>query len=140
MIGITSYGAYVPQHRLGPETKGWGFPFEKAVGYYDEDSLTMAVAAALDCLGSSDRNTIDGFFFASTTAPYKEKLTATTAAIACDMRNDIMTVDFANSVRAGTAAVRTALDTVKAGSAKKPACRGQRLRSVGTGPRRLRPE
>jgi hydroxymethylglutaryl-CoA synthase len=118
MIGITSYGAYVPMHRLSPETRGWGFPFEKAVGYYDEDSLTMAVAAALDSLGDSDRSTVDGFYFASTTAPYKEKLTATTAAIACDLRNDILTVDFANSLRAGTTAIRTALDTVKAGSAK----------------------
>jgi hypothetical protein len=118
MTGIISYGAYVPLHRLGPETKGWGFPFEKAVGYYDEDSLTMAVAAALDCLGRSDRNAVDGVYFASTTAPYREKQTATTAAIACDLRSDILTVDFANSLRAGTAALKTALDTVKAGSAK----------------------
>ncbi len=117
MIGITSYGAYIPLHRLGPETKGWGFPFEKAVGYYDEDSLTMAVAAALDCIGGGDRNTIDGFYFASTTAPYKEKLIATTAAIACDLRNDILTADFANSLRAGTTALKMALDTVKADSA-----------------------
>jgi hydroxymethylglutaryl-CoA synthase len=118
MTGITSYGAYIPQHRLGPETKGWGFPFEKAVGYYDEDSLTMAVAAALDCLACGDRTEVDGLYFASTTAPYREKLTATTAAIACDLRNDILTVDFANSLRAGSAAVRTALDTIRAGSAK----------------------
>jgi len=118
MIGITSYGAYVPLHRLGPETKGWGFPLEKAVGYYDEDSLTMAVAASMDCLGGLDRNAIDGLYFGSTTAPYREKLTATTVAIACDLRNDIRTVDFANSLRAGTAALGTALDAVKAGSAK----------------------
>jgi hydroxymethylglutaryl-CoA synthase len=118
MIGITSYGAYVPLHRLGAETKGWGFPFEKAVGYYDEDSLTMAVAAALDCLHDGDRTAIDGLYFASTTAPYKEKLAATIAAIACDLRNDILTVDFANSLRAGTTALRMALDTLKAGSAK----------------------
>jgi 3-hydroxy-3-methylglutaryl CoA synthase len=118
MIGITSYGAYVPLHRLGPETKGWGFPFEKAVGYYDEDSLTMAVAAALDCLGAHERRTVDGLYFASTTAPYKEKLTATTVAIACDLRNEILTVDFANSLRAGSAALRTAVDTIRAGSAK----------------------
>jgi 3-hydroxy-3-methylglutaryl CoA synthase/uncharacterized OB-fold protein len=117
MIGITSYGAYVPQHRLVPETKGWGLPLEKAVGYYDEDSLTMAVAAALDCMGSGDRNSVDGLYFASTTAPYKEKLSSTTAAIACDLRNDIRTVDFANSLRAGTTALRTAFDTINAGSA-----------------------
>ena len=118
MIGITSYGAYVPIHRIGPETKGWGFPFEKATGYYDEDSLTMAVAAALDCMQDCDRSVIDGLYFASTTAPYKEKLTATTVAFACDLRNEILTVDFANSLRAGTSALRMALDTLKAGSAK----------------------
>jgi hydroxymethylglutaryl-CoA synthase len=118
MIGITSYGAYVPLRRLGPETRGWGFPFEKAVAYYDEDSLTMAVAATLDCLGGGDRAAVDGLYFASTTAPYREKLTAATAAIACDLRNEIWTLDFANSLRAGTSALRMALDTVKAGSAK----------------------
>jgi 3-hydroxy-3-methylglutaryl CoA synthase len=67
MIGITSFGAYVPQHRLTPETKGCGFPFEKAVGYYDEDSLTMAVAAALDCgkylRAWEDRFVIDEGYF-----------------------------------------------------------------------------
>jgi hydroxymethylglutaryl-CoA synthase len=118
MIGITSCGACVPLRRLGPETKGWNFPFEKAVAYYDEDSLTMAVAAALECAGETGRGSIDGVYFASTTAPYKEKLTATTVAIACDLRSDILTADFANSLRAGTTALRTACDTVKAGSAK----------------------
>jgi hydroxymethylglutaryl-CoA synthase len=118
MVGITSYGAYVPLHRVGPETKGWGFPFEKAVGYYDEDSLTMAVAAALDCMEGHNRTLMDGVYFASTTAPYKEKLTATTVAVACDLLSDILTIDFANSLRAGTTAIRTAIDIVKAGSAR----------------------
>jgi hydroxymethylglutaryl-CoA synthase len=118
MIGITSFGAYIPLHRLTSETRGWGFPFEKAVANYDEDALTMAVAAAIDCLGDTHRSSLDGFYFASTTAPYKEKLTATTAAIACDLRDDILTVDFANSLRAGTAALKAAADTIKAGSAK----------------------
>jgi hydroxymethylglutaryl-CoA synthase len=118
MIGITSFGAHVPLHRIGPETKGWDSRIEKTVGYYDEDSLTMGVAAALNCIGSRDRDTVDGLYFASTTAPYKEKLTAATVAIACDLRNEILTIDFANSLRAGTTALRTAIDTIKAGSAK----------------------
>jgi 3-hydroxy-3-methylglutaryl CoA synthase len=118
MIGITSYGAYVPLHRLGPETKGWGFPIEKAVGHYDEDSLTMAVAAALDCIGGNGRDAVDGLYFASTTAPYKEKLTAATVAIACDLSCNSLTADFANSLRAGTSAIRTGIDALKAGSAK----------------------
>ncbi len=53
MAGITSIGAYIPLYRLSLDeiTKFWrikGAAGEKAVAGYDEDSLTMAVAAALD--------------------------------------------------------------------------------------------
>lgn len=119
MAGIVSYGAYVPLRRLGQETAGWNTPVEKAVANWDEDSLTMAVAAIIDCLGDIDRQTVDGLYFASTTSPYKEKLAATTAAWASDLRNDIITVDFTDSLRSGTAALRIAADSVKAGTAKR---------------------
>src|SRR3989304_790249 len=113
MIGIVSYGAYVPLRRLGTGPQG-----EKAVANWDEDSLTMAVAAAIDCLGKIERKTIDGFYFASTTPPYGEKLAATTAAWALDLRHDILTADIADSLRAGMGAIKMAEDAVKAGSAK----------------------
>ncbi|MBN2238152.1 MAG: hypothetical protein JW712_00120 [Dehalococcoidales bacterium] len=119
MVGIVSYGAYVPLRRLGKGTQGWRSPNEKAVAYYDEDSMTMAVTAGIDCLGDADRETVDGLYFASTTAPYKEKLAATTAAVAIDLRKDILTADCGDTLRAGTGALRMAIDTVKAGSAKK---------------------
>lgn len=119
MAGIVSYGAYVPLRRLGGGTAGWRSPNEKAVAYYDEDSMTMAVAAAIDCLGDIDRQTVDGLYFASTTAPYKEKLAATTAACAIDLRRDVLTADCGDSLRSGTGALRMAVDTVKAGSAKQ---------------------
>ena len=53
MIGITSFGAYVARFRLSRKTIaagiGWfntaAVPGEKAVANYDEDSITMAVAA-----------------------------------------------------------------------------------------------
>ncbi len=119
MAGIVSYGAYVPLKRLGKGTQGWRLPTEKAVAFYDEDSLTMAVAAGLDCLGDMDRNEIEGLYVASTTLPYKEKMCATVMASALDLRNDIYTVDCVDSLRSGTAALKLALDSVKAGSAKK---------------------
>lgn len=119
MAGIVSYGAYVPLRRLGEGTQGWRLPTEKAVAYYDEDSLTMAVAAAIDCLGDINRQTVDGLYFASTTSPYKEKLAATTVASAADLRKDILTMDCTDSLRSGTGALRMAADTVKAGSAKR---------------------
>jgi 3-hydroxy-3-methylglutaryl CoA synthase len=80
--------------------------------------MTMAVAAAIDCVGDMDRRTIDGLYFASTTSPYKEKLAATTAASAVDLRSDILTADVVDSLRSGTGALRMAADTIKAGSAK----------------------
>jgi len=119
MVGIVSYGAYVPLRRLGKGTQGWRSPNEKAVAYYDEDTMTMAVAAAIDCLGDRDRQTVDGLYFASTTAPYKEKLAATTAAVAVDLRKDILTSDVGDTLRAGMSALRMAMDAVKAGSANQ---------------------
>lgn len=119
MAGITSYGAYVPLWRLNREAIMKGLRGEKAIRNFDEDSTTMAVAAAIDCLKGRDREAIDGLFFASTTAPYKEKQIATTIAAAADMRPDIITADFCNSLRSGTSALRAALDAVRAGTAKQ---------------------
>ncbi len=124
MVGITSYGAYIPIWRLPRETiaKEWGMPAitgEKAVANFDEDALTMGVAAAIDCLNGEDRQSVDGAFFASTTAPFVERQAAVMLAAAADLRRDILTSDFTDSLRAGTQAMRAAADAVKAGSAKK---------------------
>jgi len=119
MVGITSYGAYVPLWRLSREAIMKGLRGEKAIRNFDEDSTTMAVAAAIDCLKGQKREAIDGVFFASTTAPYKEKQIATTIAAACDLRRDITTADFTNSLRSATSAIKAALDAIKAGSAKE---------------------
>lgn len=118
MAGIVSYGAYMPVYRLGPETAGWGLRVEKAVRNFDEDSVTMAVAAARDCLDGIDRSSVDGVIFASTTPPYMEKQAAAIVSEALDLRTDISTADCTSSLRAGTNALRMALDAVKAGSAK----------------------
>ncbi len=119
MVGITSYGAYIPFFRLGGGTVGWEGRPEKAIANFDEDSITMAVAAALDCLQGMDRQVIDGVYLATTTAPYLEKQGAAIVAEAADLRPDIFTADFANSLRSGTLALRAALDAVQAGSARQ---------------------
>lgn len=118
MVGIVSYGAYIPKWRISRSILRAGMKGEKAIAAPDEDSTTMAVAAGIDCLSGIDRNSIDGLFFASTNAPYKEKQIATIVASALDLRRDILTADFANSLRAGTAALKAAVDAVKAGSAR----------------------
>jgi hydroxymethylglutaryl-CoA synthase len=92
-VGIVAYGSYIPPTRLplamihGGRMKEGG-P-QKAVAGFDEDALTMAVAAAIDCLASVDRNTVDGVYFATTTSPFREKQAATFIARALDLRCDI---------------------------------------------------
>ncbi len=68
MIGILSYGAYIPPTRLPLAVIG-GRPAtddgpEKAVAWNDEDSITLGVAAAIHCLADFDRSRIDMLIFA----------------------------------------------------------------------------
>ncbi len=114
MVGITAYGAYLPLRRLGQGTKGWILAGEKTVANWDEDSLTMAVAAAVNCLDKTDRNVVDALYCASVSAPYKEKMMSTLAAWAIDLKPQTATLDIANSLRCGTAALHLAVDSVKA--------------------------
>jgi len=124
MVGIVSYGAYIPIYRLsrGILDQVWGGGAgkgEKAIANWDEDSITMAVEAGMDCLKGVEKQSVDALYFATTTPPYKEKQSASIIAAALDLREDIIAADFANSLRSGTIAIRVALDAVKAGSAKK---------------------
>jgi len=102
---------------------GWFNPValsgEKAVANYDEDSVTMAVAAGVDCLRGFKRESIDGLYFASTTSPYRERQNAGIVANAFDLRPDIRTADFTNSVRCGTSALLSAYETIKGEGAQK---------------------
>ncbi len=117
MAGIAAFGAYVPRYRLGASTDGWNSRSERSVANFDEDSVSMAVAAGLDCLAGRDRDKIDGLLFSTTTPPYAEKGCASIIATALDLRRDIFTADITDVLRAGTAALKQALDSVAAGSA-----------------------
>jgi hydroxymethylglutaryl-CoA synthase len=119
MVGITAYGAYVPMLRLPLAAAAGGKPGgpEKAVANWDEDAITMGVAAAIDCLRGVDRAAVDAVLFASTSYPFKEKQGAAIVAKALDLRRDVYTADLGDSLRAGTNALRAAADMVKAGSA-----------------------
>jgi len=139
MIGITSYGAYVPLYRLPRSeiARTWGVaqsgPGERAVRNFDEDSLTMALAACLDCLGGLDRRKVDGFFLATTTPPYAEKMSSTLGAFALDLTPQARTLDFSNSLRVGTGALLCAADAIKAGSLKQVLVAAADCRMAQTG-------
>jgi hydroxymethylglutaryl-CoA synthase len=123
MVGITATGAYIPMYRLNWKEIGkmWGSRAaegEKAVAGYDEDAITMAVSAALDCMKGSEKE-MEGLYFATTTSPYREKQNAAVIAGAVDLDRRCHTADFANSLRAGSTAVKAAVDAVKSGSAEQ---------------------
>src|SRR5213595_2363376 len=121
MVGITRIGTYFPRRRLDRAliAKAWGVrvpPGARTVAGFDEDALTMATDAVLSCLGDADPAAFDALYFASTSSPYLEKQVASMIATAADLRRDVVVADLAGSVRAGVAALRAALDGVRAGS------------------------
>jgi hydroxymethylglutaryl-CoA synthase len=122
VIGITSFGFYVPAYRLKRDeiSRAWKMKStggERAVAGHDEDSLTMAVNAALDCMKITPKQA-DGLFFASTTSPYKEKQAAAIIAASVDLPENTRTADFTDSLRSGTIALSSAIDAVKSGSSE----------------------
>ena len=118
MAGIVRHGAYIPYHRLGAGTAGWQGKKERAVAAYDEDALTMGVAAARDCLEGIGRGEVDALYFASTTTPYAEKQAAATLAAALHLNRATFTSDVTGSLRSATVALQSALDRVAVGHSR----------------------
>jgi len=92
-------------------------PGENAVANYDEDTLSMAVAAGVDCLNDMKREEIDGIYLATTSQPYMLRQNSALVAAALDLQNNIRTADFLGSNKSGTSALLSAFDAVKGGTA-----------------------
>ena len=122
-VGLTSVAGYVPRYRLSgkgvAQVWGGGGSGERAVANYDEDALTTACEAALSALSGRDTSRIGACFFASTSAPYIEKSNATMLATVADLPVRVLTADLSGSLRAGTTALRLALDSVH-GRGRRP--------------------
>ncbi len=124
MIGITSYGAFIPRLRLDRmaifQTMGWFAPAimtvaqgERSMCNWDEDAMTMAVAAARDCLKGYDKSQLDAAYLASTTLPFQDRQNAGILTAALNLKEDLASADFTSSLRAGTSALISALESVK---------------------------
>jgi len=126
MIGITSYGAYIPRLRLERmaifQAMGWFAPAlmmvaqgERSMCNWDEDAITMAVAASRDCLRGLDRQELDALFLASTTLPFADRQNAGIVSAALNLKDNLITADYTSSQKASTTAMITALESVKSG-------------------------
>jgi len=139
--GILAFGAYIPRLRLQrkavTDANGWFNPGlkglakgERAIGNWDEDSVTLAVEAARDCLGAGDRGAADrgaadrgaadrgavkAVYMASTSYPFDDRQNSGIVAAALNLPPGIATLDLAASQRAGTAALVTALQSARGG-------------------------
>jgi 3-hydroxy-3-methylglutaryl CoA synthase len=119
MAGVVAAAGYVPRYRLPREliAQTWGGHAaggEKAVANHDEDSLTLAVAAALALDGVPPAP--DAVLFATTTSPYAEKQGAATIATVLDLPRATRTLDVTDTLRAGTSAMLAALDALAGGA------------------------
>lgn len=128
MKGIVSYGGYLPLNRIRRETvfeaMGWlhqaaYMKGEKCVANFDEDSVTMAVAAGMNCLIGYEREIVDGLYFATTTAPFRERRGADIIGTALDLAGTTRKADFTDTTSAGTTALIAALESIAAGSARR---------------------
>lgn len=118
MLGITSWGVWVPHYRLTSELVrpvfGGGGKASRAFASFDEDPVTMAVEAVRRAGGPADL-----LYFASNSGPYAEKQHAAIVAAAADWSHAAMTADWSGGLRAGTSALLGALDAVAAGRASR---------------------
>ncbi len=125
MIGITGYGAYIPRLRLSRKAvvlaNAWFAPQfasrakgSRAMANWDEDCITMAVAAARDCLGvGEDRSHIRGLYLASCTLPFADRLNAGIVSEALTLDDAVDALDIVGSQRAALGALTSALTQSK---------------------------
>jgi 3-hydroxy-3-methylglutaryl CoA synthase len=130
MVGIQAFACYLPMYRLKRWTvfqaMGWFNPVtltaaqgEKAVANHDEDSLTMAVAAGMNCLQGVEREDVDALYLASTTLPYLQREGAAILSAALNLKPEIRSMDFRDSLKCGTSAVLAAMDALRSEAAEK---------------------
>lgn len=125
MTGITAFGAYIPWRRLERaaifEANRWFAPGlrglakgRRAIASWDEDSVTMAVEAARDCIGDRPRADIRSVILASTSLPYSDRQNAGIVKEALSLNDEIGTLDVSSSQKAGTGALIQGLHAAEA--------------------------
>ena len=129
MVGIITYGVYIPRYRIRVEeiARVWGANaaeisgglgvFEKSVPDMDEDTATIAVEAARNALArrAVDPEEIGAVYVGSESHPYAVKPTACTVGEAIGATPHMTAADFEFACKAGTAAIQTCMGMVASG-------------------------
>ncbi len=126
MVGIITYGVYIPRYRIKVEeiARVWGANaadisgglgvFEKSVPDMDEDTATIAVEAARNALARRmiDPEEIGAVYVGSESHPYAVKPTACTVGEAIGATPNMTAADFEFACKAGTAGIQTCMGMV----------------------------
>ncbi len=117
-IGLLAYAPALPSLRLpaAAYAQAWGGCQarglqRKAFCAYDEDAVTLAVAAARAALARADADAaerIDALFLGATSLPYEEKPAAASVVSALTARRDLRVVELGGSPQAGLQALAAA--------------------------------
>jgi len=127
MIGIVSYGFYVPRYRIKVEeiANTWGknpedvkkslMISEKTVAGNDEDSLTMAYESTAMCLSdiSLKKDDIKTIFFGSETPPYVVNPASTILGEFLGIDHHYLASDTQFACKAATGAIISAAAIIK---------------------------
>src|SRR4051795_7496034 len=113
MRGIVGWGVHLPHRRLdraqiAPVAGGGGGKGTRTVASYDEDTTTMAVAAARAALRGVGES-VRGLWLATTTPAYADKTNATAVHAALRLDRATPAFDAAGSVRSTTGALFAAI-------------------------------
>lgn len=127
MTGITALAIHLPRLRLQRAAMaaaiGWLCPRGEARGartlaYWDEDPITMGVAAARACLAQAERNgvpeartTVRALAFATTTPVFAEPQQASLVHAALRLPEATRTQDVGGTMRCGLLALHAALES-----------------------------
>jgi len=126
-VGITGYGAYIPQYRLPAAeiARVWGgsdegLPIkEKSVPGLDEDTVTMSIEAARNALKRAGINPeeLRAVWVGSESHPYAVKPSSTIVAEAIGATVHIQAADMEFACKAGSEAMVMAMGLVGSGMA-----------------------
>ncbi|HZD44298.1 MAG TPA: hydroxymethylglutaryl-CoA synthase [Methanomicrobiales archaeon] len=132
MVGIMTYGVYIPRFRIrvqeiarvwgaNPEDIAGGLGvYEKSVPDVDEDTATIAVEAARSALSKRNIDPVDigAVYVGSESHPYAVKPTACTVGQAIGATPCMTAADYEFACKAGTAGIQTCMGLVQSGMVK----------------------